>query len=221
METDNTSGNATTGSATLKRIQFKFKDTTYRFILNPESYTQSENGKTRVTKTKGGAFVETFGADIPEIEFSGTTGFKNGTGNPDSGFSKFKELRDLIKTVYENVNDGSPITDEELLWFYNYTDAEYWKTIPDRFELSRNKAQPLLYHYSIHLYCIRKIGEAEPSTEVKTIGSPLGVQDTTEKPQEAPSQEAPDNLDYTEEIAQVEHVCDILNHLHSSKVKGG
>jgi hypothetical protein len=173
-----TNGNKVSGSGSLKRIQFKFGDKTYKFLLNPESYDQTEDGKVNVTKTKGGAYVEMFGADIPEFNFSGTTGFKNGTGNANSGFNKFKELRDLIRSVYDNVKDGTEISDSDLLWMYNYTDAEYWKCIPDKFEMSRSKSQPLLYHYTIHLYGVRKIGESAPSNTVHTIGSPVGTLST-------------------------------------------
>lgn len=173
-----TSGNKNTSSKGIKRIKFKFKNRVYSFALNPESYSQQENGKVSITKTKGGAFVETFGADIPEIEFSGTTGFKNGTNNPENGYLKFKELRDLIKSVYDNITDGSTINDSDLLWFYNYTDNEYYKTIPDKFDLNRSKSQPNLYKYSVHLYCVRRIGESAPSTQVQTIGNPIVVEST-------------------------------------------
>ena len=180
VDFNSSSGNKNSNSKKLKRIQFKFGSKTYKFTLNPDTYVQTENGKVTVTKTKGGAFVEMFGADIPEIEISGTTGFKNGTGDPDNGYRKFKELRDLIKSVYDNITDGSSVSDSNLLWFYNYTDNEYYKTIPDKFELSRSKSQPHLYKYTIHLYCIRRIGEQEPSTTVQTIGNPIVVENTTQ-----------------------------------------
>ena len=173
------SGNKNKSRKNLKRIKFKFKGKEYKFAINPSSYTQTENGRVNVTQTKGGAFVETFGSSIPEISFSGSTGFKNGTSNSESGYKKFKELRDLVRSVYDNITDGSKVSDSNLLYFYNYTDNEYWKCVPDKFELSRNKENPLLYKYEIHLYCIREIGVPAPSTEVKTIGNPIVVEDTT------------------------------------------
>lgn len=175
------SGNQNSSTKKLKRLKFKFGSQEYKFVLNPEQYSQNENGKVNITKTKGGAFVELFGADIPEIEISGTTGFKNGTNNPENGYQKFKELRDLIRSAYSTITDGSPIPDSKLLWFYNYTDNEYYKTVVDKFELSRSKSQPNLYKYTIHLYCIRRIGESEPSTTVQTIGNPIKVENTKQK----------------------------------------
>lgn len=171
-----TSGNMNTSTKTLKRMEFEFKGQSYRFLLNPETYEQSEPGKMTITQTKGGAFVEAFGAGIIEITISGTTGFKNRTQQAESGYQKFKELRNLIKSVYDDVEDGREIKD--LLKFYNYTDNEYYMTYPDKFELSRSKSQPLLYKYTIHLYVIRRIGDPEPDTSTTIIGNPLGVEPT-------------------------------------------
>lgn len=171
-----TSGNMNTSTKTLKRMEFEFKGQSYRFLLNPETYEQSEPGKMTITQTKGGAFVEAFGAGIIEITISGTTGFKNRTQQAESGYQKFKELRNLIKSVYDDVEDGREIKD--LLKFYNYTDNEYYLTYPDKFELSRSKSQPLLYKYNIHMYVIRRIGDPEPDTSTTVIGNPLGVEPT-------------------------------------------
>lgn len=176
------SGNQNTSKKTLKRMEFVFKDLSYKFTLNPESYSQTENGRVTVTQTKGGAFVELFGKAIAEITISGTTGFKNGTNDADNGYKKFKALRDLIKKTYDNITDGKQVTDRDLLWLYNYTDNEYYKTVADKFELLRNKSQPTLYKYDIHLYIIRRIGESAPSTEVETIGNPTKVENTSNKP---------------------------------------
>lgn len=169
------SGNQTGANSTVKRMEFEFHGKSYKFTINPDTYSQKEPNRVNVTQTKGGAFVEAFGAGLPEITISGTTGFKVGTENPETGFEKFKELKELIKSVYSSVQDGSEIT--ESLFFYNYTDEEYWATYPDSFELTRSKSQPLLYHYSIHLICLGKIGEWSPDTgeENAGVGNPNGV----------------------------------------------
>lgn len=177
------SGNANTSTKNIKRMEFKFKGTSYKFTLNPETYSQQEDGRVTVTQTKGGAFVEAFGAAIVEIQMSGTTGYKNGTGNAENGYQRFKALRDIIKSTYDNIKDGSEIKD--YLEFYNYTDNEYYYTYPDKFKLLRNKQNPLLYKYDIHLYCIRRIGEPAPNTTVVTIGNPIKVENTIETEQKS------------------------------------
>lgn len=185
------SGNANTATKTLKRIEFAFKDSAYRFILNPETYEQSEPGRVNITSTKAGAFIETFGAGIIEITISGTTGFKNSTQRAESGYEKFKELRNIIKSVYQDVVDGSEVKD--YLNFYNFTDNEYYVTYPEKFELSRSKSQPLLYKYNIHLYVIRGIGDPEPDTSVTVMGNPMGVESTYEVTLEASDVETTTN----------------------------
>ena len=97
------SGNKNSSKKTMKRMEFIFKGKSYKFLLNPETYTQQENGRVTVTQTKGGAFIESFGAAIVEIQISGTTGYKNGTGNAETGYQKFKDLRDTIKSVFQQL----------------------------------------------------------------------------------------------------------------------
>lgn len=154
--TNSRSGNKNYSGKTLKRIEFEFNGSTFKFLLNPETYEQVETNRMNITHTKAGAFIETFGANIVEISISGVTGLRNNTSNTESGYKHFKALRDLIKSVYDNVTDGQEIT--KFLNFYNFTDNEYYETYPDKFTLSRSKSQPLLYKYSIHLYCLRKLG---------------------------------------------------------------
>lgn len=170
------SGNKNSSSKTLKRIEFEFNDKVFKFLLNPETYEQTETGRMNITHTKMGAYIETFGANIVEISISGTTGLKNNTSDSESGYRKFKELRDLIKSVYDNVEDGQEIT--KFLNFYNFTDNEYYVTYPDKFILSRSKSHPLLYKYSIHLYCIRRIGEPNKSVVTIDVANPLKVENT-------------------------------------------
>lgn len=177
------SGNKNKSSKSLKRFKFKFHSKVYNFTLNPDAYSQDEDGRVTVTKTKGGAFVEVFGSDIISINISGTTGFRNGTSDPENGYKKFKELRDLIKSVYDNIKDGKSLTDNDLLYFYNYTDNEYYKTIPDKFKLSRSKSQPNLYKYDIHLYAVARIGEPYTvgKVTVQKLGNPIKAENTKKK----------------------------------------
>lgn len=60
----------------LRRIEFEFMGKSYKFALNPEEYTQPEPARVTVTQTKGGAWIDDFGAGQPTIQFKGTTGFR-------------------------------------------------------------------------------------------------------------------------------------------------
>lgn len=169
--TSTTSGNATKGRA-LKRMKLVFNGTEVKFAVNPEEYTQSEPNKATITQTKGGAWIDAWGAGIVEISIKGTTGVR-GTGTSiDTGYNRWKELRGLIRKVYESVDDGQEITDDLLIKFYNYTDNEYYYCYPAQsgIELYRSKSRPHIYQYNIHLWGLRRIGQ--PKQSVGTIGNP-------------------------------------------------
>ena len=160
------------GRHTLKRIEFEFDGKSYSFALNPEEYSQTEPNKATVTQTMGGAFVDQFGAGLVEITLRGTTGFKNGTNDPNNGFEKFKELRDLIRASYQNTDASKEVK------FYNYTDEEYWNVFVERFSLSRSRSRALLYQYDIKLTALRKLSDTtEGSTS--SIGNLFAIRDTS------------------------------------------
>lgn len=143
------------GVNSLKRIEFEFKGKRYRFALNPEQLTQEEPNRVTVVQTKGGAWVDDFGGGLVNISFKGTTGFKNRTESGTNGFSKFKELRDLIRQYYFKQTPGLEVKEDNELKFYNHTDGEAWVVVPKVFSLMRSVSRPLLYLYDIQLTAIR------------------------------------------------------------------
>lgn len=151
------------GKNRLKRIEFVIMGKSYKFNINPEEYIQEEPSRSTVTQTKGGAWVDDFGAGLPVITIRGSTGFQYGLG-----VSKFKELRNLVRQYY------SSSSNKEFI-FHNWTDDESWvvHTDPQGFRLLRNRNNPLLYMYDIRLICLR------PATHPKTkdasgVGQTLG-----------------------------------------------
>lgn len=168
-ENSKTSGNATAGR-TLKRMKLSYNGTEVKFAVNPEDYTQSEPNKATITQTKGGAWIDAWGGGIRELTIKGTTGVKGSTKSVDEGYNRWKTLRNLFRDVYDAVQDGEEVT--ELVKFYNFTDNEYFYCYPAQqgIELYRSKSRPHIYQYTIHLWVIRKIGEA--ATTTGTIGNP-------------------------------------------------
>lgn len=147
--------NQSDGSNMLKRIEFVFNGKSYKFALNPEEYSQTEPNRITVTQTKGGAWIDEFGAGLPMITFKGTTGFKNGTRSGTAGYNKFNELRTKMRDIFDRVMPGQTIPDSKEVYFYNYTDGDYWVVVPRTFELLRTVARPLMYTYNIELICLR------------------------------------------------------------------
>ena len=161
------------GINVLKRIEFLFKGKSYKFVLNPEEYSQDEPNRVTVSQTEGGAWIDDFGAGLSIISFSGTTGFKGTTG-----FNKFKELRDLIRSYYNKQEQGKEITTDIEMQFLNYTDEDYWVVTPVSFKLYRSTSRPLMYRYEIQLICIRPAGSSSSNVnDAAKVSNP--VIDTT------------------------------------------
>ena len=114
--------------------------------------------------------IDAWGGGIRELTIKGTTGVKGGTKSIDEGYNRWKTLRNLFRQVYDAVQDGEEV--KELIKFYNFTDNEYFYCYPAQqgIELYRSKSRPHIYQYTIHLWVIRKIGEAVTTTG--TIGNP-------------------------------------------------
>lgn len=180
-----TSNAISDGKNKLKRIEFEFGGTSYKFALNPEEYLQSEPNRINVTQTKAGGWVDAFGGGVQTISFKGSTGFKNGTSDGGNGFAKFKELRDFIRNIYFGISPGTEITTDRELIFHNYTDGEHWIVVPKQFDLHKSVARPLLYMYEIQLVCVRSADTpAFKDTNLNpTISSPnIGGSDTPSGP---------------------------------------
>ena len=164
------SGNAMSGRQ-LKRMELAYGDTLIRFAINPSDYTQKEPNRATITQTKGGAWIDAWGAGIVEFIIKGITGVSGNTRTSvDVGYQRWKQLRDMFRSVYAAVQDGQEVT--ELVKLYNYTDNEFWYCYPTQsgIELYRNKSKPHVYQYTINLWGIRRIGE--PVTTVGVIGNP-------------------------------------------------
>lgn len=170
------SGNAYQGR-TLKRMELSYQGTTVKFAVNPEDYTQKEPNKVTLTQTKGGAWIDAWGAGVVEFTIKGITGVKGSGGTSiDVGYQRWIELRNLFRKLYGQITDGQEVTD--LIKFYNFTDNEYFYCYPTQagLELYRSKSRPHIYQYTINLWGIRKMGQAEVSSGV--IGNPLKKKST-------------------------------------------
>lgn len=163
------SGNATNGR-TLKRMELEYNGINVKFAVNPTDYTQSKPNRATLTQTKGGAWIDAWGAGIVEFTIKGTTGVKGSGKNIDTGYNRWKNLEKLFDKLYEAVTDGEEV--KELIKFYNHTDNVFYYCYPTQngIELYRSASKPHLYQYTINLWGIRKIGQ--PATSSGTIGNP-------------------------------------------------
>src|SRR5690606_30834674 len=121
--------------------------------VNPEDYSQEETTLSNVVQTKCGAFIETFGAGIMNINIKGSTGFGKG-----AGYQHFKDLQDLFRSYLKDTTRGTQ------LQFHNLTDGDAYvvHTDPSGFRYLRSKNNPLLYYYDIKLIALRRVGDPDP-----------------------------------------------------------
>lgn len=169
-------GNAYDGINELKRMEITYKDLSYVFDLNPETYDFKIPNRVNVHYTKGGAIVDLFGSGLKELNITGTTGFRSNTGDNQHGYKKFLELKKSTLHIMDDIEDGRPV--KHFLNFYNHTDGEAYVTVPIRLNISRNVNQPLIYKYDLQLYIIRRVGDPEPSSTLQVVGNPLGSPNT-------------------------------------------
>lgn len=172
----NMNGNAYDGINELKRMEMVYKDLSYVFDLNPETYDFKIPNRVNVHYTKGGAIVDLFGSGLKELNITGTTGFRGTSKDNQHGYKRFLELKKLTLGVMDDIRDGRPVKD--FLNFYNHTDGEAYVTVPIKLNISRNVNQPLIYKYDIQLYVLRRVGDPETSSSLQVIGNPLGSPNT-------------------------------------------
>lgn len=142
------------GNNTLKRMAFRFDGKIIQLKLNPEEYTQAEPGRGSITQTKGGAWLDDFGAGLGTITMRGTTGFKSAAGDKLVGFSRLKEIRDMVRNYYAKGNPGDLV--DKFITFHNFTDGEHWDVYIKSFTLMRSVNRPLVYLYDIQMVILKK-----------------------------------------------------------------
>jgi hypothetical protein len=149
-------------------------------FLNPESFTQTEPSRITVTQTKGGAFVDNFGAGLKTIVIQGITGYKPkfivtpGMGRGMvSGHDHFIQLRKM----YRDWLGGSEKDPSDMMKFYNHADDEAYQVIITQFTLQRAVARPLLYQYNIQMTCVDDLSQAHLAESDSVIKELVNVED--------------------------------------------
>lgn len=134
----------------------------YRFRVNPENYSLAQPQRTTVMKTRSATVVEDYGADLKQIQFSGTTGYQRDPQGK-SGYDRLADLYNLIEEyslIGHRVDDTNNESAE--MYFYNFTDGGSYVVhlAPEGFAYSRNVERPLLYDYQLSLVVLRRAGDA-------------------------------------------------------------
>lgn len=147
------------GRNRLKKIAFKIGEKTFKFAINPENYIYRRPHRTTAVKTKSRIVIEDFQDDIPTIYIRGTTGFDPTGRKEDRGIEKIKEMKKYLEWYTSMGGNGD--TPAEDLYFYNYTNDEYFVVhiAADGVTYTQDVQSPLTYKYEIMLTVLRKAGE--------------------------------------------------------------
>lgn len=147
------------GISTLKRIEFKIGNKSFKFAINPESYTHSKPHRTTAVKTKSRIVVEDFQSDISTITIAGSTGFNPTGKKADRGINKIKEMKAYLEDFAKMGGNGK--TAAEDFYFYNYTNDEYFVVAlsAEGVTFTQDVNSPLTYRYEIKFVLLRKASE--------------------------------------------------------------
>lgn len=169
-------------AATLGNSRFLFP-----LILPPQNYSMEESFAVEVTPTQGGGlYVEENGIIQRPIRLSGHTGWKPRTlplkkavvpslAESERNYSRtlppvwvgalsgqrhFQYLQDSVFRTYGDLKRNPETAADTKMFFHNPKDQESWEVIPQRFTLTRDVADRVLYRYDIELLAVGPAADA-------------------------------------------------------------
>lgn len=146
--------------------------------IRPEDLTRSEPSRATVHQTLGRditGWVDEFGAGLPSLNISGTTGWRFREGINMDGEAAFHALNDLVMKDYHAAKQAA--IDAGInpalvkLIFVDLLDNFTWSVVPTQFQLRRSKSRPLLFQYNISLQAI-DVDIETPMLVLPTRGTP-------------------------------------------------
>lgn len=127
-------------------------------LIRPEDLSRTDPSRMSVQQTLGGAWVDSFGAGLPNITISGHTGWRQATSSVDlnrskDGIERFQELKSNVFAQWHQrrlaaVKAGQD-PDLVKLVFADALDHFAVVVAPLSFSLRRSKSRPLLCQYQI------------------------------------------------------------------------
>lgn len=135
-------------------------------VIRPEDLSRTDPSRANVTHSLGGAWVDDFGAGIPQITISGHTGWRRVQGSDEDGLERFKTLRSTVFDRWhelraENREAGKNPDDVRLI-FSDALDDFSVVVAPMNFVLRRSRSRPLLAQYQISLMVVDTALQNQP-----------------------------------------------------------
>ena len=160
------------GEHTLRKVAFQLGDQFFRFAVNPENLIYSRPHRTTAIKTKSRIVVEDFGADIPIVTLSGSTGF-NPTGNSaDKGINKIRKMKKFIIDYADSGGNGDKGPQD--FYFHDFTNGESYVVhlSAEGVNYTQDVNSPLTHRYDIKFTILREASKpAEDDVVTPEIGN--------------------------------------------------
>ncbi len=140
----------------------------YNFLVNPETVNYDFPSRTTVIQTLGGAVIDTFGAGIPTITLTGTTGWNRRDIQTD-GFSAFRALYEFYR-FYQNelINPVNNNSKEQVYCVFDDgpSGLDFEVHLQD-LKFPRTKQRPLLFPFTLTMKVLdgdRGLSSGDPDT---------------------------------------------------------
>jgi hypothetical protein len=134
-------------------------------VIRPEELTKTDPSRTTVHQTLGGAWADSFGQGLSQIQIAGTTGWGQGIRPDGSGMFQllfdgvFKEWHRQRAEIVAGGGDPNVVQ----LIFTDGLDQYTQVVIPMQFTLKRSRSRPLLFMYMVNMVSIASdISEIPP-----------------------------------------------------------
>lgn len=129
----------------------------FTFLINPESYQQSELARAQVYQTLGGGFADLWGPALVQIQFSGTTGLQEiyVNGMRTDGYERFHDLLGTIRAMWRD-----PVLYKAQDWhmfLYNWTDDQFFEVLPLQNTWTQAVPEPLIFRYQLSFIALRSL----------------------------------------------------------------
>lgn len=137
----------------------------YWFVPPPEDMAYTYPTRATAINTLGGAYIDDFGAGIPEINIRGNTGYKMGGGMgqgvQSDGGVLMASLRNMIVQSYHAQRKAMAAAGQDpdtiQLMLVDTLNMAMFKVYPRQFQLQRTKTSPLLYRFTMQFWGLEQL----------------------------------------------------------------
>lgn len=148
----------------------------WTFLINPDTYIQTEPIRANVIQTLGGGYIDAFGRGLTTIRISGTSGWRLRfvTGSSYGVTDGWQYWQDFLENVYRYFIDKTNEDDKHTyeLRFYNWMDKEYWAVyFADNLQWRRQAPQDSLWRrFDFTLTCLYPLSQPSDPSKIQIVG---------------------------------------------------